>query len=192
LRLREPTEGVFAVDGTDARVFSIDEWYQRMSFVPQDPHLFAGTVADNIRFFRDEVDADRVEHAAKLAHLHDDIMAWPKGYGTPVGERGAQLSGGQRQRLCIARALVEEPDVMLLDEPTSSLDVKSESLIRATIADLAPTTTVFIIAHRLSTLAICDRIMVVLGGVLEGLDAPDVLEATNPFYREALKLSGMR
>ncbi len=119
-------------------------------------------------------------------------MAWPNGYDTSVGERGSHLSGGQRQRLCIARALVESPDVMLLDEPTSSLDVRSESLIRETIAELAPHTTVFIIAHRLSTLAICDRIMVVLGGVLEGFDTPDRLEAENPFYREALKLSGMR
>jgi ABC-type multidrug transport system fused ATPase/permease subunit len=94
--------------------------------------------------------------------------------------------------LCIARALVESPDVIVLDEPTSSLDVRSESLIRETIADLAPHTTVFVIAHRLSTLAICDRIMVILGGALEGFDEPAKLEESNPFYREALRLSGMR
>jgi ABC-type multidrug transport system fused ATPase/permease subunit len=192
LRLREPTDGVVFVDGRDARRISVDDWYQRVSFVPQDPHLFAGTVADNIRFYRDDVDDAAIERAAKLAHLHEDIMGWPNRYETPVGERGSQLSGGQRQRLCIARALVESPDVMLLDEPTSSLDVRSEALIRETIAELAPETTVFIIAHRLSTLAICDRIMVILGGVLEGFDAPERLEAQNPFYREALRLSGMR
>ena len=158
LRLREPTAGVVLVGGRDARSLSLDDWYRRVTFVPQDPHLFAGTVADNIQFFRSDVDDAAIERAAKLAHIHDDIEGWNLGYATPVGERGGQLSGGQRQRLCIARALVEEPEIIVLDEPTSSLDVRSESLIRETIADLAPQTTVFVIAHRLSTLAICDRI----------------------------------
>ena len=119
-------------------------------------------------------------------------MAWPQGFDTPVGERGGQLSGGQRQRLCIARALVDEPEVMVLDEPTSALDVQSEALIRETIADLRDGTTVFVIAHRLSTLAVCSRIMVILDGRLEGFDDPATLERDNPFYREALRLSGMR
>jgi len=118
-------------------------------------------------------------------------MAWPKGYDTPVGERGGLLSGGQRQRLCIARALVEEPDVVVLDEPTS-VDVKSESLLRDTMVELAGRRTVIIIAHRLSTLSICDRIMVILGGELQGFDDPATLEANNMFYAEALRLSGMR
>jgi ABC-type multidrug transport system fused ATPase/permease subunit len=192
LRLREPTAGTFLADGRDARRLSLVDWYQHVTFVPQDPHLFAGTVADNIRFFRPSIDDAAIERSAKLAHVHDDIQAWPTGYATYVGERGGQLSGGQRQRLCIARALVEEPEVMVLDEPTSALDVRSESLIRETIADLRPDTTVFIIAHRLSTLAICDRIMVILNGVMEGFDEPSKLESSNPFYREALRLSGMR
>src|SRR5262249_34968175 len=130
--------------------------------------------------------------AARLAHVHDEIVRWPHGYDTPVGERGGQLSGGQKQRLCIARALVERPDVIVLDEPTSALDVRSESLIRETMADLAPHTTVIVIAHRLSTLKICDRIMVILNGRLEGFDDPRTLESTNPFYREALELSRMQ
>jgi ABC-type multidrug transport system fused ATPase/permease subunit len=192
LRLREPTDGSVMVDGADARRFDPSSWYDRISFVPQEPRLFAGSVGDNIRFFRDGVDDAAIERAAKLAHIHEDIAAWPKGYDTPVGERGGQLSGGQKQRLCIARALVEEPDIIVLDEPTSSLDVRSESLLRETVAGLAPETTVFVIAHRLSTLAICDRIMVILNGVCEGFDRPDLLEASNPFYREALRLSGMR
>jgi len=192
LRLREPVLGSMLVDGDDARRLSLDDWYRHVSFVPQEPRLFAGTVTDNIRFFRPAVDAGTIERAARLANLHDEITAWPLGYDTLVGERGGQLSGGQRQRLCIARALVGNPDLIVLDEPTSSLDVKSESLIRETIAALAPRTTVFIIAHRLSTLAICDRIMVILSGVLEGFDEPTKLEASNPFYQEALALSGMR
>ena len=191
LRLRDPTEGAFLVDGRDTRELSIDSWYDHVTFVPQDAHLFAGTVAENIRFFRD-FDQDAIERAAKSGHIHDDIVGWPDGYDTPVGERGGQLSGGQRQRLSIARALVEEPDVVVLDEPTSALDVKSEALLRDTLAALAPRNTVFVIAHRLSTLSICDRIMVILDGRLQGFDRPDLLEATNPFYREALRLSGMR
>jgi ABC-type multidrug transport system fused ATPase/permease subunit len=174
------------------RDFDLDDWYQHVSFVPQDAHLFADTIAENIRFFRDGVDDDAIVRAAKLAHLHDEIMARPLGYDTPAGERGGAISGGQRQRLCIARALVTEPDVLVLDEPTSSLDVKSETLVRKTVADLAPRTTVFVIAHRLSTLSICDRIMVIRDGVLQGFDEPAKLEATNSFYREAILLSALR
>ena len=192
LRLREPTSGRILVNGRDVREFDLDEWYQHVSFVPQDVHLFADTVAENIRFFREGVEDARIEHAARLANLHDEIAAWPLGYDTPVGERGSSISGGQRQRLCIARALVTEPDILVLDEPTSSLDVKSESLVRATVAGLAPRTTVFVIAHRLSTLSICDRIMVIRDGILQGFDEPAKLEATDSFYREALILSAIR
>jgi ABC-type multidrug transport system fused ATPase/permease subunit len=192
LRLRVPEGGRITSDSRDVGRLDLADWYQKIAFVPQDAHLFSGTVRDNIAFFRTDLSQERIEQAARRAHLHDDIMSWPAGYDTPVGERGGQLSGGQRQRLCIARALVEEPEVIFLDEPTSALDVKSEALIRETMAKLAPATTVFVIAHRISTLAICDRIMVILGGVLEGFDDPTTLEATNPFYQEALQLSGMR
>jgi ATP-binding cassette subfamily B protein len=192
LRLRQPTAGRIVADGRDVREFDLDEWYRHVSFVPQDLHLFADTVAENIRFFRENVDGAAIEHAARLANLHDDIVAWPLGYDTPVGERGSAISGGQRQRLCIARALVAEPDILVLDEPTSSLDVKSETLVRETVAGLAPRTTVLVIAHRLSTLSICDRIMVIRDGRLQGFDEPAKLEATNAFYREALLLSAVR
>jgi len=192
LRLRVPTRGRYLVNTIETNTLDRDTWYERVTFVPQEPHLFAGTVADNIRFFRSGVSPADIERAAKLAQLHDEIVNWPEGYETFVGERGGQISGGQKQRLCIARALVDEPDVMVLDEPTSSLDVRSESLIREAIAGLAPATTVFIVAHRLSTLAICDRIMVVLNGSIEGFAPSSELEESNPFYREALRLSGMR
>jgi ABC-type multidrug transport system fused ATPase/permease subunit len=192
LRLRAPTGGRVLVNGADAVAFSLDDWYRRVTFVPQDSRLFAGTIADNIRFFRTDVDDDAIEAAARLAHLHGDIEGFPDRYATPVGERGGQLSGGQRQRLCIARALVGNPDVMVLDEPTSALDVKSEFLVRQTISGLAPHTSVFVIAHRLSTLSMCDRIMVILNGELQGFDDPASLEANNPFYSEALRLSGVR
>jgi len=192
LRLRAPTAGRISADGRDVDGLSIDDWYRRVAFVPQDAWLFAGSVADNIRFFRSEVTVEQIEDAARDANLHDDVMAMSAGYETPVGERGGQLSGGQRQRLCIARALVERPDVLVLDEPTSALDVHSETLIRETIAGLAPRATVFVVAHRMSTLDICDRIMVLREGILEGFDSPAALAADNTFYREALELSGLR
>jgi ABC-type multidrug transport system fused ATPase/permease subunit len=192
LRLREPTAGSVRADGLDAAKISLTSWYDKVTFVPQEPRLFMGTVSDNVRFFRDGIDQSDIERACKQAHLHDDIVRWPNGYDTSVGERGGKLSGGQRQRLCIARALVEDPDIVVLDEVTAALDVRSESLIRDTIASLAPRSTVFVIAHRLSTLAICDRIMVVMNGAIEGFDDSATLEATNPFYKEALRLAGLR
>ena len=192
LGLREPSTGRVTADGQDRTDLAISDWYRRVSFVPQDALLFSGTVAENILFFRDGVDRSRVEQAARRAHIHDEIIAWPLGYETPVGERGRQLSGGQRQRLCIARALVDDPDIIVLDEPTSALDVKSESLLRETLERLTPSATVIVIAHRLSTLSMCDRIMVVMGGILQAFDEPAKLEASSEFYREALELSGMR
>ena len=148
-------------------------------------------MGDNIRFFRD-VTADDIVRAAKLANIHDEIRSWPRGYATPVGERGGELSLGQRQRLCIARSLVGDPDVLVLDEPTSSLDPRSEALVREALATLAPNVTLFIIAHRLSTLDTCDRIMVLQSGRLQGFDEPRHLEDSSPFYREALRLSGLK
>jgi ABC-type multidrug transport system fused ATPase/permease subunit len=191
LRLRQPTSGRVLADGRDLRRLALAGWYQRVSFVPQEPRLFSGSVGDNIRFFRD-VTADDIVRAAKLANIHDEIRSWPNGYATPVGERGGELSLGQRQRLCIARSLVGDPDVLVLDEPTSSLDPRSEALIREALATLAPKVTLFIIAHRLSTLDTCDRIMVLQAGRLQGFDEPRHLERSSPFYREALRLSGLK
>jgi ABC-type multidrug transport system fused ATPase/permease subunit len=192
LRLRDPTSGRILADEADVSAISLTSWYKRVSFVPQEPRFFAGTVAENIRFYRDGIDDAAVMRAAKLANLHDEIMANPEGYDASVGERGSHLSGGQRQRLSIARALAEEPDLVVLDEPTSSLDVRSEQLIRETMRDLAQRTTVVVIAHRLSTLDVCDRIMVITEGGLQGFDTPARLEATNTFYRRALKVAGLR
>jgi ATP-binding cassette subfamily B protein len=189
LRLREPTAGAVVVDGRDARTLSIDDWYQHVTFVAQDHLLFAGTIAENVRFFRDGVSDADVERAIRRAHLHDDVQIMPLGLDARVGERGSRLSGGQRARLCIARALVDDPDVIVFDEPTSSLDGRSEALMRQTMRELAPRTTVFVIAHRLSTLTMCQRIMVINGGTLQSFEEPGRLAESNPFYREVLELS---
>jgi len=192
LGLREPTAGRILSDGRDIFTLSRTEWARKVTFVPQAAHLVSGSVADNIRFFREGVSQDDVERATRLASLHDDVDAWPDRYERSVGERGDHLSGGQQQRLCIARALVEQPDVLILDEPTSSLDVRSESLIRATLAELGGRMTIIVIAHRMSTLDICDRLMVIQDGVVKAFDTPANLEQTNDFYLESLVLSGMK
>jgi ATP-binding cassette subfamily B protein len=192
LNLRDPQEGQIRADGRDISQFDRAEWARKVTFVPQAAHLIAGSIADNIRFLRDDVTDEQVEQAARLAYLHDDVMGFPERYDRPVGEQGGHLSGGQQQRLCIARALVEQPDVLILDEPTSALDVKSEHLIRTTLLDLKQRMTVIIIAHRLSTLDICDRIMVIRDGCLVGFDTPERLEESDEFFREALQLSGLR
>jgi ATP-binding cassette, subfamily B, bacterial len=192
LGLRPPTSGIILSDGRDISHFSRAEWARRVTFVPQSAHLIAGSIADNVRFLRPDVTDEEVERAARLAHLHDDILRFPEGYERQVGEHGGHLSGGQQQRLCIARALVEHPDVLILDEPTSALDVRSEHLIRRTLLDLRNDMTLIVIAHRLSTLDICDRIMVIQNGELRGFDSPVNLERSSEFYREALTLSGLR
>ena len=160
--------------------------------MPQAAHLIAGTISDNIRFLRDGITQAEIERAATLAHLAPDIDGFPHGYDRQVGEQGGQLSGGQQQRLCIARALVERPDVLILDEPTSALDNRSEHLVRETLRTLGDQMTIIIIAHRLSTLDICDRIMVIQQGELKAFDTPENLARTNEFFNEALILSGMK
>jgi ABC-type multidrug transport system fused ATPase/permease subunit len=192
LRLRDAGSGRVVADGRPADTFSIDDWYERVTFVPQEPRLYNGTVAENIRFFRSDVDDARIRGAARAAHVDEEILAMPHGYDTPAGERGGQLSGGQRQRVCIARALVGDPDVIVLDEPTSALDARSEALIRETLAELSARSTVFVIAHRLSTLDLCSRILVLVDGRVQGFDAPATLERDGGFYQDALRLSGIR
>ena len=192
LALRSPQAGAVTAGGRPVGRLSRAEWARKVTFVPQSAHLVAGTIADNIRFFRPGVTAEQIERAGRLSNLHDDVMAWPEGYDHEVGEQGSHLSGGQQQRLVIARALVEEPDLLILDEPTSALDVQSEQLIRQTLQLLRERMSIVIIAHRLSTLDICDRIMVVQGGELKAFDTPTNLSRDNKFFRDALVLSGLQ
>lgn len=192
LGLRAPSHGRVCSAGRDIAGLAPADWARHVTFVPQEPRMISGTIEDNIRFFRDGVSTDEIRRAARLAQVHDEVAAMPHGYDRMLGPTGAQLSGGQKQRLTIARALIERPDVLILDEPTSSLDVRSEDLIRATLVELSRQMTVIIIAHRLSTLNACTRIMVIADGQLHGFDTPERLEQSNEFYRESLVLSGLR
>lgn len=188
LQLREPDAGAVLIDGKAARDLDRTDWFRRVAFVPQDSYLLNATVADAVRFWRRDLSDDDMERAIRLAHM-DHIAAWPAGYDTAVGPRTAWLSGGERQRLSIARALAAHPDLLVMDEPTSALDAHSEALIRDTLSRLKGRVTVVVAAHRLSTLEICDRIVVLEGGRITAVGSPTALAATDGFYRDAVGLS---
>lgn len=191
LGLRPPTEGTIRAGGVDVRDVDRSWWSRRVAFVAQDALLFTGTVAENIRFFREGIGDDALRRAAREANALADIEALPHGFDTHLGQRGSQLSGGQRQRMSIARALVGRPELLVLDEPTSALDGLSEALVRDTLADLRGKVTSVIIAHRMSTLDICDRIMVIEDGRLTAFDTPAALQQHSGFYQDALAIAGI-
>ena len=188
LRLRFPREGSYLVNGVQAQDIKQDDWHERVAYVPQEPQLLHASVAENIRFFRD-LDDEAVERAARLAQIHEDIISWTEGYDTIVGPRADAISGGQQQRICLARALVARPEILVLDEPTSALDPTSEALIQESLTQLKEHLTLFIIAHRMSTLNICDRVMIIIDGKLEGFDTIPHLQQHNAYYRTASALA---
>lgn len=192
VRLRQPDAGVYRVDGRPAHDLDRRGWCRRVAFVPQESRLLGATVLDTLRFLRDRIGDEELTAAARLAHVDDDVASWPGGYAAVVGPRSATLSGGERQRLSLARALAGEPDLLVLDEPTSALDRQSEALVRDTLAQLRGRTTVVIVAHRLSTLQLCDRIVVLEAGRITAVEQPDALAAASPFYREAIDLGRWR
>jgi ATP-binding cassette subfamily B protein len=162
-RLHHGHEGTIRIEGRDVRELSRSELTPMLGYVPQDPKLFKGTVLENIVLGHADAQMDEVVRAAQRAQIHDEILRMPDGYQTIVGERGDTLSGGQKQRLCLARALVRTPPLLLLDEPTSALDGPSQAGVQSAI-DALTDVTVLIVAHRLSTLRTLDRIVVVEGG----------------------------
>ena len=192
LGIRHPASGSITANGIDLKEIDRSSWTSKVAFVPQDANLITGTVAENIAFYRPDISKKQMIDAARLAHVLDDIQKLPNGFDTDLGERAQQLSGGQRQRLSIARALVGTPELLILDEPTSALDMKSESIIRDTIASLQGRVTVVVIAHRLSTLDACNRLMVIQDGQLKAFGTPDELAVDNDFYKEALRLAGVK
>ena len=163
-RFYEPTEGRILIDGVDYRERS-QLWLQdRLGYVLQQPHLFSGTIADNIRYGRPGATDEEVEAAAKLVHADDFILRQEKGYDTEVGEGGARLSTGQKQLISFARVILADPRIFVLDEATSSIDTETEQLIQNAITKVLKGRTSFIVAHRLSTIRSADRILVIRGG----------------------------
>ena len=189
-RFFEPTRGRVLMDGVDVRKYRLSSLRERIAIVLQDAILFGGTIADNIRYGRlDASDAD-VEEAARAAHAHDFVMRLRRGYQTPIAEAGASLSGGERQRLNIARALLKNAPVLILDEPTSSLDALSEEAVFAALRRLKQGRTTIVIAHRLSTIRDANRILVLHEGRIAAQGTHDeLLEASELYRRMCARLS---
>ncbi|HWV44334.1 ABC transporter ATP-binding protein [Pseudorhodoplanes sp.] len=166
LRLYEPQSGVIAIDNQDIAAVSRHSLRQQIAYVGQDVFLFHGTIRDNIAFGRDGATEEQIIAAAKAANAHDFIMSFPHGYNTHTGEHGLQLSGGQRQRIAVARALIRDAKIILLDEATAALDSESERLVQDAITHLTQGRTTIVIAHRLHTVAHADRIFVIEDGVV--------------------------
>jgi ATP-binding cassette subfamily B protein RaxB len=167
LGLLEPTEGMVKFGGINIHDLGLNVYRQFIGAVLQGDQLFAGCVADNISFFDTSADQVKVESAAKLAAIHDDIMAMPMGYQSMVGDMGSTLSGGQRQRIVIARALYHKPEFLVLDEATSHLDVEREKLITKSIESCVGTR--LIISHRPQTTALADRVVLFSDGRIHEL-----------------------
>jgi ATP-binding cassette subfamily B protein/subfamily B ATP-binding cassette protein MsbA len=182
-RFFDPTEGAIELDGVDLRDLRAESYRRLLGIVEQDVFLFDGTVAENIGYARNDATMVDVEHAARVANAHDFITALPEGYETFIGERGVKLSGGQRQRLAIARAVLADPRIFILDEATSSLDTESERLIQDSLRTLMRGRTSFVIAHRLSTIMHADLIVVLADGKIVEYGTHDELMGRSGRYR---------
>ena len=174
------SEGEVLADGEPLSAFGLGRWRAMIGVVMQDDQLFAGSIADNISFFSAYPDKEGIEHCARLAAVHDEIMAMPMGYSTLIGDMGTVLSGGQKQRILIARALYRQPCALLLDEATSHLDVANEQRVSATIRALRITR--IIIAHRPETIRSADRV-ISLDEVSDGYRAMNAREAIKVMVR---------
>jgi ATP-binding cassette subfamily B protein len=182
LRLYDVDEGAIRVDDQDIRDVTIRSLRESMGYVSQDTFLFYGTVEENITYGTFEASREEVVEAAKMAEAHEFITNLPEGYDTEVGERGVKLSGGQRQRISIARAILKDPDILILDEATSDVDTETEMLIQRSIDDLAADRTTFAIAHRLSTIKDAEKILVLEGGEIVERGTHDELLDNDGLY----------
>ncbi len=186
LRFLEPDAGEIQVGDVPLVAIDPETWRELVAWVPQQPYLFAGAVRDNLRLARPDATDEQIVDAAHAANAHDFIAALPQGYATPIGEQGMRLSGGQRQRLAIARALLKDAPLLILDEPTAHLDAENERLIRAALERLLHGRTALIIAHRLEMALTADQVIVLDEGAVVQQGAPAALRATAGPFRDLL------
>jgi ATP-binding cassette, subfamily B, bacterial len=183
-RFYDPVSGAVQIDGRDARDYKVRSLREQIAMVLQDPLLLSGSVADNIRYGRLDASDPEIEAAARAAYAHDFIMRLPQGYDTLLGDEGTQLSGGERQRVSIARAVLRDAPILILDEPTSSLDARAEAHVLSALKVLMRDRTTFVIAHRLSTVRHADKILVLDEGRVAGIGTHDENIEQVPLYRE--------
>lgn len=188
LRFYEVGSGRILIDDVPISEVKLASLRQSIALVPQDTFLFDGTILENIRYGCPETNDDAIIAAAKKANAHEFIKKFPKGYATPVGEAGMKLSGGEQQRLSIARAILKDAPILVLDEATSSLDTQSEALIQASLANLMAGRTSFIIAHRLSTVIRADKILVIKDGEILETGTHETLLAKGGLYQKLCKM----
>jgi ATP-binding cassette subfamily B protein len=187
-RFYDVTEGAISVDGQDVRDVKMKSLRDQIGVVLQEPFLFHGSVADNIAYSKPGATRAEVVAAAKAANAHDFIIGFPDGYDTMVGERGGSLSGGEKQRISIARAILKDPRILILDEATSSVDTETESLIQAAIERLVEGRTTFAIAHRLSTLRKADKLIILEKGNIVEMGDHDQLLANDGLYKRLVDM----
>lgn len=188
LRFYDPDAGRVRIGDVDVRDLDLLELRRRLGVVPQDVVMFSGSAADNIAYGRPEASPELIEQAARSAHVGEFVERWPERYDTFLGERGIRLSGGQRQRIAIARALLKQPPLLLLDEATASLDAESERLVQEALNDIGHDRTVLVIAHRLATVRRADRIVVLDQGRVVAQGSHDTLVAESPLYARLARL----
>jgi ATP-binding cassette subfamily B protein len=188
MRLYEPTSGTITIDGTDITAATQASLRKNIATVFQDPALFSGTIKENIAYGRPGASEEEIVQAAKAANADEFIAKLQNGYDSVVGERGIKLSGGQKQRIAIARAILKDAPILILDEATSSLDTRSEHLVQAALERLMSGRTTLIIAHRLSTIAHVDTIVTLKGGRVDETGSPAALAKTGGIYAQLLDL----
>jgi ABC-type multidrug transport system fused ATPase/permease subunit len=184
LHFYEPDSGTVYFDDRPAREFPLSQLRRQMAFVPQDIILFGGSIKENIAYGKPDASDEEIRAAARNANAHEFIKRFPEQYETIVGERGIKLSGGQRQRIAIARAILKDPAILILDEATSSLDSESEQLVQEALDNLMKGRTSFVIAHRLSTIRNADKIVLIDKGIVSEAGTHTELMNHNGLYRK--------
>ena len=191
-RFYDPVQGRILIDGRDIRSVTLQSLRDHISIVPQEPLLFSGSIRDNIRYGRLEATDDEVEAAATAANAHDFIARLPGGYDAQIGERGVRLSGGERQRICVARAFLKNASILILDEPTASIDSRTESVILDALDRLMVGRTTFMIAHRLSTVRHADSILTLDRGAVVERGTHEELLARGGLYAQLYQVQTQR